>query len=427
MDQADLESAAVKDELLGGLEQPTTSAAEAELEVARRALADLEARTAALRRILGDKAPAPTLLEDEAPASSDDGEDDEVPVPALASLSVKIKATPPSHWKGDYDHVRREAWIETAEGYFAAIGLDTQARLSKSLTPHPFHIVRSLFSPELFNGFSALAWFDARQRREPFSSVAQVFEAIHSHWRDDHAAEAALQAYRTARQGSLRARDYGSRLSTLADACFDRAIPEADRVSTFVFGLNPNYKEYLKSQVALLSKMGKAPVSLQEHVDLAAVADGLDSFSSLLKRSGGVSSSTSPSPAPAQKKSVSGAHGTPSLSPAGSALEGRTAKWRARAEEWQTSHPVASRAEWQRAGDCQPPQPQHCYNCGQYASHFSASCPAARRDPRTVTILAAVRFNQLSSVVPSASSPLSMGEVEDLDLDVGSQGKGSDV
>ncbi|GAA5973563.1 hypothetical protein JCM11641_007122 [Rhodosporidiobolus odoratus] len=395
----DVQSEAVKQEASEVGVRPNESAAAAELGVVERELADLEARRASLERILeakrGQVTPVVVVQKD-----------DKLIVQPLASLTVKVKATPPSAWKGVYDYAQREAWIKTVEGYFAAIGLDLQARIDEVLSPYPFHIVRSLFSSELANGgVSALSWFDARHRRLPFSSAKQVLDAVRSHWHDDQAAEAALLAYRSARQGSARARDFGSRLETLADACFDRELDEKDRISTFVAGLNSQYREFVKTQVAMLKTLGYDPTTLSGYVRLAATADGLESFSSPLKKSGGVSSSASSVP---KKASVTHSGGPSTGStPSGSGPETKTSRWRARAEDWQAAHPVASRDEWRREGDRKPPQSQYCYHCGQFALHFSASCPNACRDPKTV-VLAAFKTSGFSNP-PSSST--SEGEV----------------
>ncbi|GAA5897888.1 hypothetical protein JCM5296_004961 [Sporobolomyces johnsonii] len=409
---ADAESEAVK--LAGSEARPTPlqSAAEAEEEVVRREIADLAARQALLQRILEGKMSG-------GGESGEDGDSvagSETPsVPSgLASLNVKLKVVPPPLWKGDYDHVKREGWIKTVQGYLAAVGFDPQARLSESLTPHPFHVVRSLFSPELVNGFSALSWFDARQRREPFTSAQQVLDAVRAHWKDDHAAEAAVQAYRAARQGPSRARDYGSRLETLADACFDRTIGEDDRITTFVSGLNANYREYLKTQVAMLKQLGRAPSSLQGHVDLVAVADGLESFASSLKKSsGGVVSSSTPS---LPKKTVTIAGSSSSSPSAGPSVA--TATWRSRAAAWQAAHPPSSRADWFKETDRKADRSMNCYNCGRFSDHFSSSCPNDRRDPKSVTI-ALVRAQLSVPLSPRALPAPSVSDDESSGSDSG--------
>ncbi|GAA5973561.1 hypothetical protein JCM11641_007120 [Rhodosporidiobolus odoratus] len=393
----------------GNVVLPNESASAAELGVVERELADLEARRALLQRILDAKLGWGQTVVDEVVVV-----EDERPV---ASLSVKVKASPLAAWKGVYDYAQREAWIKTAEGYFAAIGLDLQARIDEVLSPNPFHVVRSLFSSEPANGgVSALAWFDAKHRRNPFTSTQQLFNAVRLHWYDDQAADTAILAYRTARQGSSRARDFGSRLETLADACFDREFDEKDRITTFVSGLNSQYREFVKKQVAMLKTMGNEPSTLAGYVHLAATADGLDSFVSSLKKSGGVPSST-PSLAVPKKSTVTHSGGTSAgpSAPGGSA-ETKTSRWRARAEEWQASHPVATSDEWRREGDRKPPQSRYCYHCGQFAAHFSSSCPNPRRDPKTV-VLAAFRTSatSASSEVESKSdaSDLKAGKVDD--------------
>ncbi|GAA5918251.1 hypothetical protein JCM5296_000268 [Sporobolomyces johnsonii] len=380
--------------LKGELVQPLGSAAEAEAEVLRRELEDLKSREASIQRLLAARSGTQATPPEVAP---------------LAEVSIKVKVSPPDKWRGKFDYVEREAWIATVEGYLASIGLALDATLDKSLTPYPFFIVRTLFSADATHGGSSpLSWFDARQRRTPFTSAQQVLDAVRAHWRDDHAAEAALTAYRSARQGALRARDFGSRVETLADACFDRDLDEQDRIATFVLGLNSNYKEYLKTQMALLSKLGRSPVTLQDVVGIAAVADGLESFASSLKRTGAVSSPSSPS----KKGNAAHVPAVPSSTGSGSA-PGKGEMWRRRAEEWQKTHPAAARQEWQRDSSSKPSQPVLCYHCGQLGDHYSTACKNPRKDPKTV-LVAAIRA-KLSSSVPLSPSPLSSSNLIDMD------------
>ncbi|GAA5989949.1 hypothetical protein JCM11641_002922, partial [Rhodosporidiobolus odoratus] len=385
LEAADVESAVVKQEDPGRILPPGQTAQEDELAVVQRELADLQSRQAILQRYLtarGGQGRNVIKEEDVVDPELDEEE---------ATVSVRVKVNPPSTWKGSYDRSVREAWIKTVEGYLAAVGMKVTARISESSTPYPFHLLRSLFFPDPVNGLSALAWFDARHRRFPFTSALQVIEAVRAHWKDDQATDAALLAYRSARQGSLRARDFGAKMETLADACFDRTIDEADRISSFLTGLNGNYREFVKTQLATLKTMGRVPVTLGEHVDLAAAADGLDSYSSSLKKSGGVQSTAS-SPSHAKKQGA----GTHALSPSADKASEKTARWRARAEEWQKAHPTASRGEWSRDGSQTPPQSMYCYQCGRFEQHYSASCPNPRKDPKTVTI-AAFRLPKLDA------------------------------
>lgn len=279
------------------MEQPGESAKDAETEVMERELAELVQRQATLARILAAKAgktaphlstPSPSF-----PSSPSSG------LPPLATTSHKIKVTAPEKWKGIYDHVEREAWIRTVEGYLASLGLDLQARIGRVLTPYPFYVIRSLLSTDATHGgISAVAWFDAKHHRSPFSSAQQFIDALGAHWRDNSAADVALASYRGAKQGSSRARDFGARVETLADLVFDRTLDEADRMATFSRGLNNNYRDYLKMQVAMLERAGNAPKTLTDLVNVVAVADGLNAFSPTLKGRGGTATSTTPSYTP---------------------------------------------------------------------------------------------------------------------------------
>ncbi|GAA5883439.1 hypothetical protein JCM8547_005266, partial [Rhodosporidiobolus lusitaniae] len=148
----------------------------------------------------------------------------------------------------------------------------------------------------------------------------------------------------------MTARDFGTCVETLADACFDRKVDEADRIATFVYGLNSQYSEFVRTQEQTLALSGRKLKTLDEYVRVAAVADGLDSFSSSLKSS--------------SRKSAANP----------SSMDEKTQKWRARAAEWQLNHPLSNSAEWKSDGSMKPAQQQYCYNCGRYADHYSRSC-----------------------------------------------------
>ncbi|GAA5969839.1 hypothetical protein JCM11641_008056 [Rhodosporidiobolus odoratus] len=337
LDAADEVSAAVKMEGGAELGQPGASAVDAEVEVVRRGLEDLDRRRTILRRYLGSRGGAGTVVE-----IKEEELEDELDEVEEAAVSVRVKVNPPSTWKGSYDRT--------------------------------------------------------------------VLEAVRAHWKPDQAADAALAVYRSARQGTLRVRDFGAKVETLADACFDRTLDEADRISSFVTGLNSNYRKFLKTQLATLKTLGRLPITLAEHVDLAATADGLKSFTSSLKKNGAVSSSsTSPS---TPKKAASGTQGSSSTG----ANSEKTARWRSQAEEWQKAHPAASRGEWLRDASQAPPQPVYCYNCGRFEKHYSTACSNPRKDPSSVTI-AAFRLPKLDSggLLPASYSipPVTGIESED--------------
>jgi hypothetical protein len=161
------------------MEEPGVSAKDAETEV-MGGVAELIQRQATLARILAAKAgkTAPPLFPSSASPSSPSSPD----IRPLAATTHRVKVSAPTAWKGVYDYVEREAWIRPSEGYLASLGVDLQARIDQVLTPHPFHIIPSLFSPDTTHGgLSAVAWFDACDRRSPFSSSQHVLDAVRSH------------------------------------------------------------------------------------------------------------------------------------------------------------------------------------------------------------------------------------------------------
>ncbi|GAA5915943.1 hypothetical protein JCM5296_002213, partial [Sporobolomyces johnsonii] len=187
----------LKSEAASLARQPWGSAAAEEVEVVRRRLLELEHEKATLTRVLAAK--DLVVVPPRSSSSVASGER------RLATVSSKFKADKPKAWTGRYDWVEREGWIKSASLYLVSLELELDAEIDESQTPRPFFLVRSLFSPEVSHGasLSPQAWFDARNGREPFRSVQDVFKALRSHWADDHAAEVALSRYRAARQGSL--------------------------------------------------------------------------------------------------------------------------------------------------------------------------------------------------------------------------------
>jgi hypothetical protein len=402
-------SAAAKEGRSIKMERPNESAADAEEEVVKREMAELSQRYARLGSVM--QAKYGKMVNPLLPVSSVYADDDEEVV-ELATTSYKVKVTPPEKWKGRYDHVEREAWIRTVEGYFASLGLKLTARIGRSSTPYPHFIIRSLFSSDATNGsLSALAWFDARDRRSPFIFPKQVLQAVRDHWKDDQAAEAALDAYRGARQGSLQARDFGSRVETLADACFDQTFSESDRMATFVRGLTPAYKDYVKTQMATLALVGKTPTSLSSLVDVAATADELETFVSSLKSKGGGSGSSTTTPDGAGKKTATADDLGKSKGEIPSSSEEKTRNWRSRAATWQSNHPLSSSSDWRSDGDKKPDQKQYCYNCGRLADHFSRACPFDRKDPKGITL--AALFASLSTTGSSESVENGSGKADE--------------
>ncbi|GAA5988231.1 hypothetical protein JCM11641_002094 [Rhodosporidiobolus odoratus] len=341
-------------EVANGLPQPALSAQAGEDDVICRRLASLAHERAALERILVSRGNAlggqpqsvrPTRLV----ASQRVGLpilEEEEPV-RLATIGVKVKADKPKPWTGKYEWQERESWIKSASLYLVSLEMELDARIDELLTPQPFYIVRSLFSSDTTHGspISPQAWFDSRNRRHPFTSVQDIFKALRSHWADDHAAEVALQRYRAARQGSLRARDFGSSLDSLADACIDRVIDDLDRRTTFVQGLNPVVQDFVKTQLASRKALGKLEVA--------------------------------PSAA------------------------SRASNWIDAAVLWQTEHPLGDHLRWSDPKARSPSKSIRCYNCGELSTHYSKACPASRKDPKVVVLAALAK---LSSTVPSSAS-----------------------
>ncbi|GAA5866208.1 hypothetical protein JCM1840_005114 [Sporobolomyces johnsonii] len=375
----------VKSEMGRQEDLPRESAQEAEEDVIRRILAPVEHEREILRRMLDHKvssAPAP-----------------------LATFGVKVKAKEPKPWTGLFTYAEREGWIKMAKLYLAGLELDMDALLDEEKTPFPFYTIRSLFSTDAANDqVSPQTWFDSRNRRQPFVSVNDVFKAVRSHWADDDTGEKALARYRGARQGNLRARDFGALLDSLADACesHDRTLDDLDRRTTYIDGLNSAVKDFVKTQLATRRALGKATETFDEVVQIAALTDSLSSFSA--KKTTSLSSPSSAS----KKTSTQESQTKPSSSAPTPPRTGTT--WTQDAVAWQAQNPVAKKAEWFDARARLPMKPVRCYNCGDVSQHFSRACTAARKDPRNVVIAMLSKLSissPRSSPSPSPASAIS--------------------
>ncbi|GAA5879056.1 hypothetical protein JCM16303_001283 [Sporobolomyces ruberrimus] len=364
-------------------------------QVTHRRIESLKETTQTLERVLATK------------NNSSKAPSDSSPTPA--KISSKLKIIAPKEWDGDFDFVKRETWIRAARGYLNGVGLGDNDVFDECSDSLPVHTVRMLFSNKETNGLSPQAWFNARHERSPFLNLSQVFDAIREYWTDDHAADVAYDKYRSTRQGSLRGREFGALVEVLANGCFDRTIDEADRISTFERGLNSSYRDFLKTQVSLLTQLGRTPKTFREYVSIAAVADGLSQFSlSFRKSSSSSASSTLPlssSSSSTHKKhdrSSSSTHKQPSRStaPGGGSFD-TAAKWVSSAIEWQKQFPVATQSDWAFVGSKPAPSHIRCSNCGTRGDHFSKGCPNDRKDPKTIT-LAAVKLSPLPSLSPGS-------------------------
>ncbi|GAA5890045.1 hypothetical protein JCM16303_004259 [Sporobolomyces ruberrimus] len=258
--------------------------------------------------------------------------------PTPAKISSKLKIIAPKEWDGDFDFVKRETWIRAARGYLNGVGLGDN---------------------DVF---------------DECSDSLPVFDAIREYWTDDHAANVAYDKYRSTRQGSLRGREFGALVEVLANGCFDRTIDEADRISTFERGLNSSYCDFLKTQVSLLTQLGRTPKTFREYVLIAAKHDR--SSSSTHKQS------------------------SCSTAPGGGSFD-TAARWVSSAIEWQKQFPVATQSDWAFVGSKPAPSHIRCFNCGTRGDHFSKGCPNDRKDPKTIT-LAAVKLSPLPALSPGS-------------------------
>ncbi|BGP35650.1 hypothetical protein JCM10296v2_007498 [Rhodotorula toruloides] len=267
-----------------------------------------------------------------------------------ATVISRVKAKEPKAWTGKFDYMKREIWLRSAALYMASIGLSPGA--------------------------------------SPFKMTKEVFEAVRSHWADTNAAETAFRKYRAARQGTMKAREFGTKLDGLADACFDRSITDIDRRSTFLAGLNPTVSDFVRTQIAALRVLGKeGELDFDKVVEIASATDDLSSFSkkSSVSSSQAGGSSLRANDGPTLK--------TQENKPAFSS-------WSDRTKKWQDKHPWGQKSSWFVASGPKPNKAVRCYNCGEMALHFSPSCPNPRRSPAQVVVAALAT----KAVSPSSSS-----------------------
>ncbi|GAA5917749.1 hypothetical protein JCM5296_003559 [Sporobolomyces johnsonii] len=211
------------------------------LEEIQREMQELRTQNESLARELeyvrSSPVPPPNRqVQDVVDLVGDDDDDEE-----WASLDAKVRTEKPKAWVGEFDHVARETWIASAVYYLARVGVELSDHIDKyrTRTPLVFYHLRSLFSSEKQPGkTAALTWFDLQDKEQGFKTAGEVFEAMRQHWVDDYSAEWALVKYRAAKQGVMKARDFASELSSLANAAFGFEISSADRKATYIAGLN---------------------------------------------------------------------------------------------------------------------------------------------------------------------------------------------
>lgn len=373
------------------------------LEEIQRALQELRTQNETLTKEL-EFVRSSTSPPDLLPQTTVGSEDVEV---GWASLNAKVRTEKPKAWVGEYDHVTRETWIASAVYYLAGVGVKVTDRIDKYKTPLVFYHIRSLFSSEKPSGkTAALTWFDLQDKETPFQTVNEVFEAMRKYWADDYSAERALAKYRAAKQGVMRARDFASELSALANAAYSFEIGAADRRATYIAGLNPQVRDYVKTNLTLLEMALHKTASFEDVVRIAARTDDLEGFR---KQSSGTGHTTS-------SRTVSNANS--SSIPKQQAFSARSAEqWRERATAWQEKNPLSRRNEWFNAKSSTAPSPVRCYNCGEMGSHYSTGCLNSRKAPSQV-VVAAVKAGVVSpspsyasvaaSAAPSAPSGQAM-------------------
>jgi hypothetical protein len=401
--------------------QPVLPSAEAinrvTTETARRHLAEIEHERHSLIRAIDTLALAPK--QEDAPSDAQHLlEEDTLPVPLapdgrqIAKLSVKLKVTAPHLWKGSFKRPERDGWIRSAKGYFAAIGLNLDAALSEELTPLPYHTVRELMSPDApSTGVSPQQWFDNRNIRVPWKSAREILHAIADYWVDDDAEERALKEFRSARQRSLRAREFGALVEALAACCTERSLTALDKREVFLEGLNPATRDYVDMQMRQRKRDGKT----SDFNAIVAIAADLD----VRHSSGRLGTGPSPPSAGTPQTKRSSAPTTNSSHPgnelAPTTTQPRVNKGRPTPEEWLTAarefqdrYPMDKKSEWTQtatsAGRGRPAPPSlQCYNCGQLG-HYSRACTNGRISPKSAPIILAA-VNQLSDLPSSDSLP----------------------
>ncbi|BGP70822.1 hypothetical protein NBRC10513v2_004183 [Rhodotorula toruloides] len=285
------------------------------------------------------------------------------PSPSPRLNRVKIKVDKPKPCSGKYEWQERENWLRSAMLYMGSLGVGLDETIGEELIPDVFYV----------------RWFDLTHARFPSHSLRAVFDAVKAHWTDDSAAEKAVEAFRSARQGTATARAFGSTVDALANACFDRI-------------------DFLKVQLAARKAQGSYEGTFSEAVCIAPLTDSLKDFKP-------ANSAKSPSSSSASSKRNGGsADVLTSRQPSSlsSSSSGKTLNWIAAAREWQKANPMDKKAQWHDAKGAEVPRKLWCYNCGELGSHFSRSCTKARKDPDVVVIAALHRSGSFS---PFSSSP----------------------
>ncbi|GAA5993888.1 hypothetical protein JCM11641_000193, partial [Rhodosporidiobolus odoratus] len=386
LEQADEESLAQGGKAEPGI-VPPPAGVDGEPVVLERQLQELSDRKATLERILlsrrfltGTPVVDPLSSYEQLVSPSSD----------VVDIAFK-KVSAPKAWTGEFNHRRREAWIKPALGYLSSIGISPSLKLVKAKQPGVFYHLRSLFSTEAkASSLSPQDWFDGVQRRSPFSTVQSIFDSMRLHWVEEGAADAVFSKYRKASQRTLKVRDFGALVEVLANDIFDRTISDGDKKATFLEGLNPSARNFVRQVQATQA----ASFGSEARLDF----DVLETKS--------LSTTSTPAAAPSRRAAASSSTDTSSPKPSASKPSdtGSSKPWAELAASWQECFPISNKASWFKKDAKELSSVVKCYNCACLGHHPSSACPNLRQDPRTLVIASVT--TRASSLPPSSPPPL---------------------
>ena len=407
---------------------PHRSAENEQAGVAQRRLATVEQESASLRaeaeslrRVLARKEISPLAFDSlyRSPTLT----------PAAVDLfgHAKLKVDKPKAWTGQFDHLAREGFIKSVKNYFVSVRISPDTPIDATV----LGVVRALFSADApkSGGVSPQRWFDSQMDRRKFGSLADVFAAMRAHWVDRDASDCARRALRTAKQGSMKAQEFGALVDSLADECFDRVYDDDSRRDFFVEGLRRDVRNFYRVQLATWKDVhGDREPPFAKAVEIAARSDLLSgraaepyaakSYSSLAPKQSSGTKSLHVQKAPA----------VATTAPASLAAAAPASHWYDAATKWQAEHPMPQKAVWHRSDGPELSKDVRCWNCGKVARHYSTACPNARVDLRKVIVAAITTLGGDTSLVGlgDPGSGMADREVESESRIVETEGSGKE-